>query len=111
VPKPGGTALGKTTIVGVTVKDALALSPDDPVTVTVYVPPPPARATVKEPDTTPLDTVHTGFEMRPLGDDEIVQAVSAGPKFLPDTTTTVPRGPEAGDNVTVGPTVTIIDTS
>jgi hypothetical protein len=34
----------------VTLKDELALSPDDPVTVTLYVPPP--------------DTVHTGFEMR-----------------------------------------------
>jgi hypothetical protein len=97
---PTGPEVGESTIT-MTVKDALALSPDDPVTVTVYVPLP-VPETVKEPDTTPAETVHAGLDMRPLGDEEIVHVVSPLAKFEPETETVVPRLPDVGDNAIDG---------
>jgi hypothetical protein len=87
----------------VTVNTTLPASPvGAPVTVTVYAPLAPV-ATVKDPETTPTDTVHVGLEKRPLGDEEIKHVVSPEANPEPATATTVPGGPEAGVRVTVGP--------
>jgi hypothetical protein len=69
------------------VNDVLEASPVVPVTVTMYCPLAP-DATVNEPDTVPADTAQDGFEMRPLGDDEMVHPVSAKAKPEPKTATT-----------------------
>jgi hypothetical protein len=88
-----------------TVKGSVATSPTGvPVTVRVYVPLAP-DATMKEPDIAPLATVQTGLEIRPLGEDEIVQPVSAMAKFEPEMRTFVPARPVLG--VTVMPGVTV----
>jgi hypothetical protein len=58
---------------------------------------------MKDPDTTPTDTVHVELEKRPLGDEEIRHVVSPEANPEPATATTVPGGPEIGDRVTVGP--------
>jgi hypothetical protein len=80
----------------------LPMSPvEAPVTVTVYVPLA-AEATVKDPDIAPLDIAHVGSERSPLGDEDIVQLVSPGSKFDPETKTLAPAGPEFGDSVIVG---------
>ena len=59
-------------------------SPDVPVTLTEYDPLAP-DATLNDPDTTPPDTVQTGFEIRPDGDAVIVQPESVKAKFDPET--------------------------
>jgi hypothetical protein len=60
---------------------------------------------MNEPDIAPLATVHTGLDMRPLGDDKIVQPVSPVLKFVPEMRTFVPARPVLG--VTVMPGVTV----
>jgi len=85
---------------------ALPASPVVPVTVTMYEPFVPV-ATVNDPDIMPLDTIHNGFEIRPPGEDDIVQLVSAAAKFEPVTRTGVPGRPEDGNNETAGVTVRV----
>jgi len=89
-----------------TVKGSVATSPVGvPVTMTAYVPLAP-DATVNEPDIAPPATVHNGLEMRPVGDDVIVQPVSAGlAKFEPEMRTFCPARPEVGVNDMPGVTV------
>jgi hypothetical protein len=53
---------------------------------------------VNDPDIEPPPSVHTGFEIKPLGDDVIVQLVSVAVKPDPKTATTVPGLPEDGVN-------------
>lgn len=77
-----------------------------PVTVTVYAPVA-TLATVKDPDAVPLDTVHAGLEMSPVGDEDIKQPVSLVAKFDPETNTFVPPRPEVGDKLTVGVRVAV----
>jgi hypothetical protein len=60
---------------------------------------------MNEPDIAPLATVHTGLEMRPLGDDVIVQPVSVIAKFEPEMRTFCPARPVLG--VTEMPGVTV----
>ena len=73
--------------------DALPTSPVGvPVTVTVCEPLA-TDPTVKDPETVPLVIVHVGFEMNPLRDEDIVQAVSLAAKFDPETAAFVPGGP------------------
>jgi len=76
-------------------------SPVVPVTVTVYGPLG-TDATVKDPDTAPPDTLHAEFEIRPVGDEEIVHVISAELNPEPEAATTIPGGPEVGDSSTVG---------
>ena len=81
-----------------TVKGSVATSPVGvPVTMTAYVPLAP-DATVNEPDIAPPATVHSGFEMRPVGEDVIVQPVSPKAKFEPEMRTFVPARPVVGVN-------------
>jgi hypothetical protein len=88
-----------------TVKGSVATSPTGvPVTVRVYVPLAP-DATVNDPDIAPPATVHSGLEMRPVGDDVIVQPVSARAKFEPEMRTFCPARPVVG--VTEIPGVTM----
>jgi hypothetical protein len=68
----------------------------------MYAPPIAPDATVNDPATTPADMPQAELEMRPFGDEEIRHVVSAGAKLEPETTTTVPVGPEVGDKRTVG---------
>ena len=49
--------------------------------------------TVKDPETVRLVMVHVGFEMNPLRDEDIVQAVSLAAKLDPETAAFVPGGP------------------
>ena len=65
------------------------MSPVVPVTVTVY-PPVAPDATTNVPDTAPPDTVQTGLEMRPLGDEVTLQLVSPAEKPEPRIVTVVP---------------------
>jgi hypothetical protein len=92
-----------------TVKGSVATSPVGvPVTMIEYVPLAP-DATVNEPDTAPPAAVHSGFEMRPLGDDVIVQPVSPVLKFEPEMRTFVPARPEVGVTEMPGVTVKLTD--
>lgn len=81
-----------------------ASPPGVPVTITEYAPLDPV-ATVNEPDSAPPATVHSGVEIRPLGDEMIEHPVSPAPKFVPVTRTFVPARPEAGSNEIPGKTV------
>jgi hypothetical protein len=94
-----------------TVKGSVATSPTGvPVTMRVYVPLAP-DATVNEPDIAVADTVHSGLgleEMRPLGDDEIVQPVSVGAKFVPVTRTICPARPVVGVTEMPGVSVKVV---
>jgi hypothetical protein len=96
---PGEPDVGVKVKVGTggAVNDATPTSPVEPVTVTEYEPLAPG-ATVNDPETTPLDTVHTGFEtsVGEEGEDEIIQLVSPAAKPEPETTTVVPAPPEDG---------------
>lgn len=95
---------GDRTRVGVArLNGALPASPLVPVTVTVYEAVAP-DATVNEPDITPPANAHTGPEIRPLGEDEIAQLVSAGSNPVPKTITMVPGCPEVGFRVIAGVT-------
>jgi hypothetical protein len=47
-------------------------------------------ATTNDPDIAPPDTAQTGLEMRPLGEEEIVQPVSPEAKPEPRIVTVVP---------------------
>jgi hypothetical protein len=67
----------------------MPVSPVFPVTVTVNVPLDP-DATSNDPDIEPPDTVHDGFEMRPLGDEVMLQLVSPEEKPNPVIVTGVP---------------------
>jgi hypothetical protein len=88
-----------------TVKGSVATSPVGvPVTMTAYVPLAP-DATVNEPDIAPPATVHSGFEIRPVGEDVIVQPVSAMLKLEPEMRTFCPARPEVGVNEMPGVTV------
>jgi hypothetical protein len=88
-----------------TVKGSVATSPAGvPVTVIVYVPLAP-DATMNEPDIAPLATVQTGLDMRPVGDDVMVQPVSPVLKFEPEMRTFAPARPVLG--VTVMPGVIV----
>jgi len=89
---------------GGTSNDACPVSPVVPATLTVYDPLVP-DATVNEPDIAPPATVQSGFEMRPLGVEEIVQPVSPAAKFEPEMRTFVPGRPEVGSNEIPGSTV------
>jgi hypothetical protein len=51
---------------------------------------------VNDPDIDPPATVHSGLDMRPVGDDVIVQPVSDRAKFEPEMRTFVPARPEVG---------------
>jgi hypothetical protein len=82
---------------------ALPASPLVPVTVTTYELVAP-EATVNDPDITPPASAHTGFEIRPLGEDEIAQLVSAASNPEPKTVTIVPGCPEVGFRVIAGVT-------
>jgi hypothetical protein len=75
---------------------ATPVSPVVPVTVTVYSPLVP-EATVNEPDIAVPAIVQSGFEIKPAGDDVIVQPVSPTAKFVPVTRTFVPARPESGN--------------
>jgi hypothetical protein len=103
---PEGPAIGANVKVAApgAVNVALPVSPVVPVTVTVYGPLVP-DATVNDPDIAVPATVQSGFEIRPLGDDEIVQPVSPTAKFVPVTRTFVPARPPVGSNES--PAVTV----
>ena len=96
---PEGPTIGSNVRVAApgAVNVALPVSPVVPVTVTVYGPLVPDAA-VNDPDIAPPATVQSGLEIRPLGDDVIVQPVSPAAKFVPVTRTFVPARPEAGNN-------------
>jgi hypothetical protein len=76
-------------------------SPSGPVTVTVYTPAG-AQATVKDADSVAPrpSSVQTGFEIRPFGEEEIMQLPS--PKTYALIATIVPAAPEIGDIVIGG---------
>ena len=102
---PGGPATGVKVKVAApgTVNGALPVSPVVPVTCTLnkvatVIP----VATVNIPCIAPLATVHVGLEIRPLGDDEIVQPVSFVLKFVPVTKTVIPARPEPGKTESPG---------
>jgi hypothetical protein len=60
---------------------------------------------VNVPDIAPPAIVHTGPEISPLGDDEIVHPpVSPVAKFEPVTTTATPGRPAAGNSAIPGVT-------
>ena len=82
---------------------AYAASRPVPVTMTVYAPVAP-EATVNVPATLPPAAAHIGFEIRPLGDDDIVQLVSVVENPEPRTLTVVPGCPELGFRVIAGVT-------
>ena len=101
---PTGPDIGSSVIVGVPrLNQALPASPVFPVTYTKYVPDAP-DATVKVPDIVPPARAHTGFAIRPVGYEEIVQLVSPAAKPEPRTITTVPGDPEAGVRLMAGVT-------
>jgi hypothetical protein len=60
---------------------------------------------MNDPDIAVPATVQSGLEIRPVGEDEIAQPVSAPAKFVPVTRTFVPARPEAGSIEIPGSTV------
>lgn len=92
---------------GGTLNDACPVSPVVPATLTVYEPLVP-DATVNDPDIASPATVHSGFEMRPLGVEEIVHPTSPAAKFEPEMRTFVLGRPEAGSNEIPGSTVKLV---
>jgi len=91
---------------GGTVKVALAVSSVGvPVTRTWYTLPA-VDATMNDPAIVPpgADMVHTGDEIRPLGNEDIPQPVSPAAKPEPVTVTGVPARPEVGNRVIPGVT-------
>lgn len=80
---------------------ALPASRLDPVTMTKYGPVAPDAA-VNDPATLPPPTAHVGFEIRPLGDEDIAQLVSNASNPEPRTATIVPGCPEFGVRVIAG---------
>jgi hypothetical protein len=87
-----GPDIGVNVICGVTRNCACAESPASSLTVTAYAPVA-SDATVNDPDTRPADAVQEELANRPLGDEDIVQAVSLIAKLDPETSTLVPGGP------------------
>jgi hypothetical protein len=83
---------------------ACPVSPVVPATLTVYGPIVP-DATVNDPDIAPPATAQSGLEIRPLGDEVIVQPVSPAAKLLPVMRTFVVARPEVGSNEIAGSTV------
>lgn len=101
---PAAPDVGDNSKVGVIrLNQALPASPLLPVTMTSYAPVAPDAA-VNEPDIAPPAKAQTGLEIKPLGDDVIVQLVSAALKPEPRTDTAVPGLPEAGVRLTEGVT-------
>jgi len=83
---------------------ACPVSPVVPATLTVYGPLVP-DATVNDPDIAPPATVQSGLEIRPSGDEVIVQPVSPTAKFVPVMRTFVVARPEVGSNEMPGTSV------
>jgi hypothetical protein len=59
---------------------------------------------VNDPAILPPAAAHVGFEIKPLGDEDIVQLVSAASNPEPKTVTIAPGCPEVGFRVMAGVT-------
>ena len=92
---------------GGTLNAPCPVSPVVPVTSTVYGPLVPP-ATVNDPDIAPPATVHNGFEIRPVGVEEMLQPVSPAAKLEPETRTVVPGRPELGSSEIPGSTMKLV---
>jgi hypothetical protein len=99
---PLGPEVGDSRSPPVTVKVAVPKSVLSVLTLTVYVPAGAAASTVNVLDTDPRLIVHAGTGKNNVAGLKVTaQAVAAGSNCDPVTVTTVPRGPDEGESVTI----------
>jgi len=108
---PLGPEVGVRVTVPVTTKVVVPKSVMSVLTLTVYVPAGAAASTVNELDTDPRVTVQGGTGRNNVAGSKVTaQAVAAGSNCDPVTVTTVPRGPDEGESVSIlGSTVKVVE--